>query len=153
MWPTTAAAPVSAASDAPPAARYTTETAAAPFAASSAITVTPRQAPVVRHTLAAPTLPLPATRTSIPARRASRNANGTEPARYPSRSRSITVLPQWYSQEGLVRRAFRREPASEYRDGADATRPGVGRDFVERRAYLAGRSAHRFDPRDGEVCG
>ena len=42
---------------------------------------TPRQVPVVRITFAAPTLPLPATRTSIPARRASRNANGTEPAR------------------------------------------------------------------------
>ena len=57
-------------------------TAAAPLATSSAITATaPRQVPVVRSTLAAPTLPLPATRTSIPARRASRNANGTEPAR------------------------------------------------------------------------
>ena len=40
-----------------------------------------RPVPVVRSTFAAPTFPLPATRTSIPARRASRNAKGTEPAR------------------------------------------------------------------------
>ncbi len=45
------------------------------------MTMTPRHGPVVRSTLAAPTLPLPATRTSIPARRASRKANGTEPVR------------------------------------------------------------------------
>ena len=55
-------------------------TVAAPFEMSRAITATPSGAPVVRRTFAAPTLPLPETRTSMPARLASRNANGTEPS-------------------------------------------------------------------------
>jgi hypothetical protein len=46
---------------------------------SSAITAIASWAPEVRSTFAAPTLPLPETRTSMPARRASRNANGTDP--------------------------------------------------------------------------
>ena len=62
------------------AAACASSTANAPFAMSSAITVTPRDVRVVRSTFAAPTLPLPVTRTSMPARRASMNANGTEPA-------------------------------------------------------------------------
>ena len=79
MWPTIAAAPAAAADDTVPAAAYAVSTLAAPLPMSSIITVTPSGSPVVRSTFAAPTLPLPATRTSIPARRASRNANGTEP--------------------------------------------------------------------------
>ncbi len=58
-------------SDAPPAARFTMRTAAAPLATSSSMTATARHVPVVRSTFAAPTLPLPATRTSMPARLAS----------------------------------------------------------------------------------
>ena len=54
-------------------------TVAAPLRYRAPSPITPSGVPVVRSTLAAPTLPLPATRTSIPARRASRNANGTEP--------------------------------------------------------------------------
>jgi hypothetical protein len=37
--------------------------------------------PLVRSTLVAPTLPLPARRTSMPLARATRNAKGIDPAR------------------------------------------------------------------------
>ena len=81
MCPTTAAAPVSAATPFPPVEAKAMPTAAAPLATSSTVTASARPIPVFRSTLAAPTLRLPTRRTSIPARRASRNAKGTDPAR------------------------------------------------------------------------
>ena len=77
----------------------------------------------MRRTFAAPTLPLPLNRTSIPARRAMRNANGTDPVRYPSSTGSINSMvlaaavrrrrrPVRCGCERSVRASIRHEPAS-----------------------------------------
>jgi hypothetical protein len=79
MCPTMAAAPAADIADRRPSTAEASSTAATPLRMSSAITTTPSGTPVVRSTFAAPTLPLPATRTSMPARRARMKANGTEP--------------------------------------------------------------------------
>ena len=65
----------------PTVSRCATSTATAPFTASSTIARTAAGTPLVRSTFDAPTLPLPTRRRSIPRRRASRYANGTEPMR------------------------------------------------------------------------
>jgi hypothetical protein len=79
MWPTTAAAPAAAMELLDPVPACAASTVATPFPTSRISTVTPSGVPDVRSTFAAPTFPLPETRTSIPARLATRNANGTEP--------------------------------------------------------------------------
>src|SRR5688572_17410109 len=86
MWPSTAAIPATAGPVAPGSICRATSTLAIPFPTSSAIALTPIFLVVVRNRLAAPTLPLPAMRRSIPRwRRASRYANGIDPRRYPTR--------------------------------------------------------------------
>src|SRR6266568_4085780 len=113
MCPTTAAPPAAAIEPIVAAPAYATSTAAAPLEMSSAITASPRRARVVRRTFAAPTLPLPATRTSIPARRATRNANGTEPSTYPNRIHGTIGISEYHATERFIARAPRREVAAE----------------------------------------
>jgi len=57
-------------------------TAMHPLAPSRHIAATALRTPLVRRTFDAPTFPLPTRRKSIPRRRASTNANGTDPTRY-----------------------------------------------------------------------
>src|SRR5436190_1570063 len=64
--------------------RLATTTATTPLAASRHIAITACGAPLVRSTFDAPTLPLPTLRRSMPRRRATRYANGTDPTTYAS---------------------------------------------------------------------
>ena len=145
--------PASAAADAPPAATSTMRTRRRPFATSSAITATARHAPAVRSTLAAPTLPLPATRTSIPARRASRNANGTDP-RVAKQNRQHHSLTLMVLAGALRRSRLSATGGSEQRHGLDAAAARIGRDRSKRCAQSTSERAPRAvaDPRDREVC-
>src|SRR5471032_1200548 len=86
MWPTIAASPAAAGSAVFGLSRAASHTLAAPFAMSSAATITPAVTPDTRMTFAAPRLPLPARRRSpAPHRRDRISANGIDPRRYAAR--------------------------------------------------------------------
>src|SRR4051812_2554527 len=120
MWPSTEASPAAIGAPIPPPAvrRCATITAIAPFTASSPIAITAIRTPLVRSTLEAPTLPLPTRRRSMPRRRDSRYANGTDPTRYASVTtvrtsinRCASPLPERCPLERGIDRAPGRQPA------------------------------------------
>src|SRR5438552_17128782 len=87
-----AAKPAAAERPGPLPNRSTSHTLAAPFAMSSAATITPAGTPDARITFAAPRFPLPTRRKSdAPHRRARISANGIDPIRYAATIASAMV--------------------------------------------------------------
>ena len=111
---------------------------------SSSITRIAAPTPLVRRTFAAPTLPLPARRMSMPSRRRDNsNANGIEPSRYP-----IAIGSGRTHVRGALRRQRRDDAAacrSDHAATAGSDTASRGRWYIRRRAReAAGRCArHR----------